>query len=286
MRVSRRFVILGVIAVACVIGLIFLGHWLGWETGFGPETTEPKQHAKTLWDWMQLLIIPAVLAVAGYAINFTINRNDQKSTQLRDQTEREIALDNQREAALQAYFDRMSELILDKDFNIQAVNSYVQSVVQARTLTVLRRLDTDRKASVLQFLSESELIHLIDLNRIDLSGANLNGVNLKEAKLVEANLERVELSFNELNEADLFEANLSGANLIATDFTGANLTRANLSGANLEHAFLKNAKLGGADLTQANLRLANLTQAQLININFTKSDLTDANLTDANLTAL
>jgi ABC-type lipoprotein release transport system permease subunit len=36
--------------------------------------TEIFQPGKTLWDWLQLLIIPAVLAVAGYVINLTISR--------------------------------------------------------------------------------------------------------------------------------------------------------------------------------------------------------------------
>ena len=36
--------------------------------------TEISKPGKTLWDWVQLLIIPAVLALAGYAINLTRGR--------------------------------------------------------------------------------------------------------------------------------------------------------------------------------------------------------------------
>ena len=36
--------------------------------------TEMYQPGKTLWGWVQLLIIPAVLAIAGYAINLTRGR--------------------------------------------------------------------------------------------------------------------------------------------------------------------------------------------------------------------
>ena len=32
------------------------------------------------WDWLQLLIIPAVLAVGGYIINLTISRGEQEAT--------------------------------------------------------------------------------------------------------------------------------------------------------------------------------------------------------------
>src|SRR6266487_4686517 len=61
----------------------------------------PGLRGKTLWDWLQLLIIPTVLAVGGYLFNLTISRNEQR-----------IASDNQRETALQDYIDKMSELLL------------------------------------------------------------------------------------------------------------------------------------------------------------------------------
>src|SRR5256886_15631702 len=83
----------------------------------------PSLRGKTLWDWLQLLIIPAVLAVGGYAFTYTTSRNDRAATEKRTQaereaaerhaqTERDIALDNQREAALKEYFEKMSELLL------------------------------------------------------------------------------------------------------------------------------------------------------------------------------
>jgi hypothetical protein len=99
--------LLSIVVILIILGYIFNWHW----TGLVPESSEPKQHAKTLWDWLQLLIIPAVLAVAGYIINATISRGEQIATEQRAKserdatekhasTEREIALDNQREKAL------------------------------------------------------------------------------------------------------------------------------------------------------------------------------------------
>ena len=102
------------LSILSILGYIFNWHW----TGLVPDSSEPKQHAKTLWDWLQLLIIPAVLAVAGYVINLTISRSEQEATKQRAkseqeaaekhaETEREIALDNQRETALKEYIDKM-----------------------------------------------------------------------------------------------------------------------------------------------------------------------------------
>src|SRR5438876_3961469 len=99
--------LLGVL-IALLILCILLGYIFNWSwTGLRQQT---------LWNWLQLLIIPAVLAVAGYIINLTISRSEQAATEQRAQSEREavekhtkteheIALDNQREAALQAYID-------------------------------------------------------------------------------------------------------------------------------------------------------------------------------------
>src|SRR5437660_11215121 len=75
----------------------------------------PGLRGKTLWDWLQLLIIPAVLAVGGYAFTYTTRRNEQK-----------IALDSQRETLLQAYLDRMSELLLDKHMMEEETNNKVR----------------------------------------------------------------------------------------------------------------------------------------------------------------
>jgi Ca2+/H+ antiporter len=112
-----------------VIVLIIVGYRFDW-TGFNGYNqvsitrtisgtnagtiarTEDYQPGKGLWDWLQLLIIPAVLAVAGYVINLTISRREQEATRQRDKTEHEIAEDNQREAALQRYIDNISELLL------------------------------------------------------------------------------------------------------------------------------------------------------------------------------
>jgi uncharacterized protein HemX len=88
--------------------------------------TETYQPGKTLWDWMQLLIIPIVLAIGGFWFNQIQKDREQKATEQRAKreekaieqrvkTEHEIARDNQREVALQDYINKMSELLLDND---------------------------------------------------------------------------------------------------------------------------------------------------------------------------
>src|SRR5258708_971283 len=192
-------------------------------------------------------------ALGGYLFNYTSSRNEQKATQVRDKTERDIASDNQRETALQDYIDKMSELLHDKDHPLResAPEDEVRKIARVRTLTVLPRLDKERKRSVLQFLHESGLIDK-GMKIIDLDGADLNGANLSEANLGGADLHRAIL-----DGAKLHKANLNGAIL-----DGADLDLADLSKADLHGAVLGEAKLDGADLDKAKLSEANLNGAK------------------------
>jgi uncharacterized protein YjbI with pentapeptide repeats len=233
---------------------------------------------KTLWDWMHLLIIPVVLAVGAFFLERSERADERKTSEARAKLEREISTDRQQEAALQAYLDRMAELMLEKDLRTTQ-NEEMRNVARIRTLTVLRGLDEIRKAIVLVFLYESGLIigePVVDLTEADLSGANLSGTDLSKAMLSNANFSNANLS-----KAQLAEANLKGAML-----SGADLSYAKLSGANLSEANLYQASLIEADLSQAQLTLADLRATKLSAANLREADLRGADLAGANLTAL
>src|SRR6266481_5290957 len=244
------------------------------------------------WDWLQLLVIPFVLAVGSYLFIYTASRNGQKAIQLRNQTERDIALDNQHETALQDYIDKLSELLLHEKLRESTPEDEVRKIAHVRTLTVLPRLDKERKRSVLQFLHESGLIdkgsRIIDLRGADLSGANLIAAYLNEADLSRAILSEADLSGAYLDEANLGganlgKANLSRANLSGFNLGGANLGGANLGGANLSRADLHGADLHGADLFGADLHGADLSGADLFGADLHKANLGGAGLHGANL---
>jgi hypothetical protein len=231
----------------------------------------------TLWDWIKLLIVPAV--IAGGGIWFNRQQRERELEIAREQREREVEIADGRaqEEALQAYLDQIGNLLLEKDRPLRQSKERdeVRTLARARTLTVLRRLDGERKASVLQFLYESGLISKnrvvvdlggADLNEAKLSEANLEGANLSEAKLGAAdlrqatlggaNLRNADLRNADLRYADLREADLRVAELISTDLRYADLRNADLSDlryADLSEAELRVAKLGGAKLREADL---------------------------------
>ncbi len=299
-QIKRPLSVIGVIAasilvIALVIEIIggYLFNWKG--TGVGQ---------KTLWDWMQLLFIPVVLAVAGFWFNHRERKatelradNERKAVELRAAAEREIEQqrakaeqeimsDNQREVALQAYIDKISELLLkehlgellpdgkaDQKYRQQQNGKFidelkpeyeaVRKIARVRTLTILPRLDGDRKSSVLQFLHESGLITMDDKGKsiIDLDDAdfqevslwapNLSNANLKKTNLRGAILNLANLSNVKLSNAQLVQANLSGANLRNSDLIDTLLHFANLRGADLNNTEFSGASLYDADLQGA-----------------------------------
>jgi uncharacterized protein YjbI with pentapeptide repeats len=281
-------------AMAClvVVMILILGYWLKWSwTGFS---------AKTLWDWLQLLFVPIILAIGGFWLNQIQREREERTAKRRAEDEQRIATDTQQEAALQAYIDHMSELLLNEHLRESAQEKEVRNIARVRTLTVLQRLDGERKGNVLQFLYESGLLHkdtpIIQLSGADLSFARLNethlhGADLSFANLRSADLTRVDLGEADLHGADLSFANLRSANLSFADLSfaqldGTTLSRADLHGAELSSANLHGANLRASDLGAANLRKANLAEAHLEMTNFSVADLSETYLKDARGTTL
>lgn len=285
--------ILFVLLILITLGYIF--NW-GW-TGLTSYKVSGVQPGKTLWDWLQLLIIPAVIALGGYLFNYSTNRN-----------ERRLTVDNQQDATLKEYIDRMSELLLEKRLRKSKAEDEVRMIARVRTMTVLPRLDGKRKGSILQFLHESKLIvngqSIISLDGADFSNADLRDAYLDNADLRSANftqadlrdavlsganltyaqLERADLRGVRLDRADLSHAKLNNANLKGTNFLGhANFSDAELKGADLSDADLRGADLDGADLSNAILIDAYLRQADLSNADLCGANLRKARLWDAKL---
>jgi hypothetical protein len=89
-RVAIGFGIVLLVAIALIFAEVKV-----YGTGFA---------GKTLWDWLQLLAALAIPVVVGFGAAWFAMQQGKVSTA--ENT------DNQRETALQAYIDRISELLL------------------------------------------------------------------------------------------------------------------------------------------------------------------------------
>lgn len=266
------------------------------------ETIRAKNtgfETKTLWDWMELLIIPLFLAGGAFFLNRSEKENERKAAEERAKLEREIATDRQQEISLQAYFDRMSELLLKEKLRTTK-KAEVRDVARTRTISVMRGLDVKRNNLVLQFLSEARLV--VDGKSIlcdaQMEGMNLqmlrfDGVNMQGAFLRNANLQGANFYQANLLGSFLRGANLQGARMVQANLQGADLWRANLqyalsaevdfTGASLGEVNLQDAFLADANLKRASLLGADLKSAFLLNANLEGTILSQANLEGANL---
>ena len=240
---------------------------------------------KTIWDWMDLLLLPLVLAGGVLLLNLSRRRVERQRSEEQASLDREIASDQQKEEAVQAYFDRIADLLL-KDKLSKFSPEEVKTVARIRTLTILRGLDPGRKGRVIMFLRDSGLIEreaVIDLCGADLSGASAVFASLGRVNIGEANLRGADLHGANLGKSFLGGTNLQGANLAGANLAGADLFEANLCGADLSYARLNGANLNGADLRGCKLNEANLSDADLSGVNLSVGDLIRANLRGAKL---
>ena len=186
-------------------------------------TTQPEP-AKTLWDWLQLLIVPAILAIGAFLLNQAQHSSEQQKTD-----------DQLQEETLQDYLDKMSHFILGRrlvppseeafELDVERYDA-ARDIARTRTLAALRRLNGKRNAMVLRFLRDTNLIGTSSETAhdiVDLQGQDLSGIDLSQNDLSGLVLEKVQF----------IGANLKGANL-----TGTNLKSATFGLANLEQTVL------------------------------------------------
>lgn len=234
---------------------------------------------KTLWDWMELLVIPLVLVFGAFILNRSERESERQQAEERAKLEREIANDRQQEAALQAYFDRMSDLLLKEKLRTTK-KAEVRDVARTRTISIMRVLDRRRNNLVIQFLREARVV--TDKNSI-LNGAEMEGMDLQRLHLNEVYMQGANLEGADLQDAYLYQANLQGARLWRANLRNTILQRANLSEAILQEANLQDAFLWEANLQSALLLDTNLEGADLFQVNLQGARLQGANLSEANL---
>jgi len=276
---TMRYVVLLMLACAAVLAVVafivaaYRRRW-AW-TGFvtAPTADEPNRRAsKSLWDWLQLLIVPLALALAAFALNAAQDSRDRQREDQRAARELASSDDRTREDALRSYLQQMSDLITDHALRSRPAvldrTTDAQALARTSTLIVLRRLDGERRGLVVQFLFEAGLITAtrhwepikasecarldrrscwrpiaLELSRprVRLDGADLEGAVLRGQTFVSrfgrcrtcAGGPVGTIAAADLSGADLRDADLSGIDGRGVDFDGADLRGARLSQATL-----------------------------------------------------
>lgn len=194
---------------------------------------------KTILDVMQPLSLLLTVFIGGLFLkNIEDRKKDEDRRKEREHAELQQELQRQTDirrdqfAALDAYLDRVAEIIVKDDFRD---NEAYHHIVQFRTLTTLSRVGTDdkHKLRIVIILIEEKLIErakpLIDITDADLSKIDFSSYDS---------------SFTDLNfsGANLRECNLSGKDFGNSDFTRADLRGSIFDEASLGEAILMSAK--------------------------------------------
>jgi uncharacterized protein YjbI with pentapeptide repeats len=181
-------------------------------------------HKKELWDWLGLGGVSAAIALVGWL--FSRRQREQQEA---------VTREHEQDAALAAYLDQMSNLMIDQELGTDRKNNRreeVRKVAQARTIAVLLGLDKEHKRRPLKLVYELGLLKKRD-PVLELKNAGLDGANLSELTLHNACLNGADLRGADLHGADLEGSNLNQADLRGANLRGADLSGADLSGANL-----------------------------------------------------
>jgi uncharacterized protein YjbI with pentapeptide repeats len=228
-------------------------------TGFGKydeETDGPR--AKTLWDWMDLLIIPLAVGILAWSFKEAEKEKANRSEEERSQNE-----------SLDSFIKIMTELIIKHNLTNEKSSFESRTIARTRINLAFSNLNKVRKGQVLQFLFESGLIDKtpkINILGADIKGAVLDGIVLSQAEIKGVYFNKASIKSSNLNRTVFTGCDFSGADLSDSLVNETDLSYTNLSRAKLKNMDLTSVNFEGADLTKANLRGSIINQQQLNSI--------------------
>ena len=257
MKVIRLILVILVIFV-----LFFLIKWAikpdispDW-TGFAAYDEEKLgARSKTLWDWLDLLIIPVVLAIIAF-----LYKEFEKIKSKRD-----IRIQRQHQA-VDDFIQIITELSLDHNLATKKPKDGTKEIARSRVIFVLENIDGERKGQILQFLYESNLIDLTP--KVVLVGANFKGIQLTG----------IDLHSSEIRGAYFQNSDLQKSNLDQALFVGCNFLKSNFSESKVENTDFSYSNLSSCEFQNMNLSTVNFEGANLTNADFSNSVITNKQL--------
>lgn len=299
------FTLAAVVVVGATSVLVWLAYkrdwkWTGIPADIGDGTSvRPPRPGKTVWDWLQLLIVPLVVAVAAFALNAAQASRQRQQDQSRAEAERQRseknareqarrAVENRRDEALRSYMLQMSQLMLDTNLGKPSRTAGAEGLLaRTLTLTTLGQLDGRRKGTLVRFLVEAGLVTatgrwtytpdngsggpdavaLTSWETETVPRVSLDGADLREVVL------RGHYGYTAGTHIPADGSSMSG-DLVFVDFSGADMR-----GADLRDTVLV------ADFEWADLRGADFADATLNSSRFRETCVGSARFTDATLGA-
>ncbi|NCR71986.1 MAG: pentapeptide repeat-containing protein [Microcystis aeruginosa LG13-12] len=221
---------------------------------------------KSFWDWLQLLIVPLMLAFSASYLSYASETRDKQ-----------IAEEGKQQELLKDYFSKMQTLIVETKKSKDSQPKIVETkksvettkskdsqpnpdgapllpefipIAEALTFAVLDQLDGKRKGKVITYLADSKLITANIKDKDPKPVIDLKNANLKEIVLEDVSLDGLSITGADMTEAKLTEVILTNSNLVSSKFINATLDTVDFSG----------SKLGNSNFYDADLK--NITRSE------------------------
>ena len=182
---------------------------------------------KTVWNWMELLIVPVMLAAGAMYLDARQTAKQAEQENRRREDAERIEDERYKVGILNDYRRAIIELVKDGGLLSEAPESGAVEAAQAITNATLAQLDGPQKGALLSFLFHSQLIghpqrerpvmSLLnaDFEKAVLKDGNLSGAHLQDAHLTDADLTRTLMYGTHFNANTLLEgADLRAAVLL------------------------------------------------------------------------
>jgi uncharacterized protein YjbI with pentapeptide repeats len=313
----RRFLIgalvFSALAILPILISVFAPLFPSW-TGFSPDdipkntTVTPVviyQLEKTLWDWLQLLLVPIILAFGGFWLSRTENRYSLELQERREEEIREIEDKRAKESVLQSYLDQMTKLLLEHKLVETDEQAIVRKIARAWTISAFESLDGKGRSIVFRFLYESGLLTyshnsgpILEMNGVSLSEMftymnNFSNINLRRSQITDSYLAEINMSKSVLTDMLFSDTRLEMCDFEDSDFTdsdlGGNLIiECNFRSTRLFKAFMtdtsiRSSDFEGAILTELTAPRITVNETNMKGVNFHKADIEDGSFIETNL---
>ncbi|CAF1271151.1 unnamed protein product [Adineta ricciae] len=211
------------------------------------------------------LLVPIVLAI--FTIVVTVQqqsianqqRSEDKQTAMQQrQLERHLADDKYQNDIFEAYIKDTGDL-LEATHGHLTSSSTIASLIRAKTLNVLRHLETHRIARIIFFLYEANQLSTVHQHAaLDLSTAELSHINF---------------SHFAMHRKTLDQLSLTGVIFNNVTFTNVRMTNTNFSDTRFENVDFSHTVMDGSDFSFARLVNVTFSYATLRNVNFSYSEM-------------
>lgn len=261
------------------------------------------QQSKTLWDWLQLLLVPIILILGGFWLNRSESRHSLEMQKSINDTNLSIEKERFEDGILNSYINDIAQMIINSDTAKLRTNR-IMAVYKIKTLTTLNRLNSERRNYLIQFLVDSKMLNywdfLSDFKNIHVSGIFFNDVSFDDFKFIGSSISSSRFfscsiqssksshsdftssMFNDMkiNIFDISSSKFIQSSLVKVIFSECKIKDSKFYGSKIQHSSLGNSTIESSDLSCSTISNTNFSDTKFYCCDFIRSSIKDSSFID------